>query len=273
MSKPSKLPKPIIRASLEQETSVSSERISFALSEILVDDPSLEFEVDPETHQIVLHGMSEQHLELVVKLLKREYDLAVTLGHPHVIYMETIRTTAIGEGKYIRQTGGSGNYAHVKIRIGPNEYGGGYEFANDSREDSIPVEFVHAIDQGIQNAMQHGVLNGYEMVDINVSLYDGSYHNTDSNEMSFKIAASMAFKESAKKAKPVRLEPVMNIELAVPHEYMGPIIDDLNSRRGWIEDVRKFDGVNIIRAIAPLSTILGYSTQLRMLLKIVRVAP
>ena len=265
MPEPYKHPKPIIKARIEPKTNGSLEKMSLALAMIADDDPTVQVHSDPETKQILLSGMSEQHLEFAVDLLKSEYDVAVNLCNPEVIYLETIRSTAIAEGKYIRQTGGHGNYGHVKIRITPSNHGKGYEFSNDTREGTIPTEYVHATNQGIREALRHGVLTGAEMVDIEVSLYDGSYHGIDSNEMAFKIAASMALKEAARKATPVLMEPVMFVEITVPEEYMGAIISDLNSRRGLIVDMQMFDDSQIISAVAPLSTILGYPAQLRSL--------
>jgi elongation factor G len=259
------LTRPIIRATIEPKMKNISERTCLALAMIADDDPTLR--VDSESEQIILSGTSEQHLELVVDLLIRQHDVAVILGRPEVIYLETIRSMAIAEGKYIRQTGGTGNYGHVKIRITPGEYGKGYEFSNDTRDGSIPAEYIQAIDQGCQDAMRHGVLTGSEMVDIEVSLYDGSYHEIDSNEMAFKIAASMALKEAARKAKPVLLEPVMEVEVRVPEEFMGAVIGDLNSRRGRIEDMEAVGEAMAIKATAPLSTMIGYGPGLQLLLR------
>jgi elongation factor G len=235
------------------------------LAMIAEDDPTLRIDIDSETKQIILSWMSEQHLELAADLLMREHDVAVSLSNPKVIYLETIRSMAVAEGKYIRQTDGKGNYGHIKIRVAPNECGRGYEFSNDTRDGSIPAEYISAIDQGFQEAMQHGILISSEMVDIEVSLYDGSYHEIDSNEMAFKIAAVMAFKEAARKAMPVLLEPVMWVEVTTPEEYIGAIIHDLNSRRGRIEDMQMLDSLQIVRADTPLSTILGYPAKLRSL--------
>ncbi len=207
--------------------------------------------------------MGELHLEIIVDRMMREYKVEANVGKPQVNYRETIRRNAEAEGKYIRQTGGSGNYGHAKIRVSPNEPGKGYEFSNDIKGGVIPKEYIKPIDQGIQEAMAGGVLAGYEMVDIKVSLYDGSYHDVDSNEMAFKIAGSMAFKEAARKAKPVLLEPVMAVEVTVPEEYMGTIIGDLNSRRGRIEGMEMVGGVQAIKATVPLSNMFGYATAMR----------
>jgi elongation factor G len=265
MSQPNNFSKPVITATIEPKTKDARDELGQALARIAQDDPTLRVHIDSETGQTTISGMSEQHLELIADILMSKYDVAVNLSNPTVIYLETIRSMAIGEGKYIRQIGGQGNYGHVKIRIAPSKYGKGYEFSNDTREDSIPAEYIRAIDQGVQEGMRHGVLTGSEMVDIEVSLYDGSYHDDDSNEMAFTIAASMAFKETARKARPVLLEPVMQVEVTVHEEYMGAVINDLNSRRGLIEDMQMLDGSQIIRAVAPLSTMLGYPAQLRSL--------
>jgi elongation factor G len=216
-----------------------------------------------DSGQTIIAGMGELHLEIIVDRMMREYKVEANVGKPQVNYRETIRGNAEAEGKYIRQTGGSGNYGHAKIRISPNEPGAGYEFSNDTKGGTIPKEYIKPIDQGIQEAMLGGVLAGYEMVDVKVSLYDGSYHDVDSNEMAFKIAGSMAFKEAAKKAKPVLLEPVMSVEVTVPEDYMGTIIGDLNSRRGRIEGMEMVGNTQAIRASVPLSTMFGYATHMR----------
>jgi elongation factor G len=186
------------------------------------------------------------------------------IGEPRVIYLETIRRRAEGEGKYIRQTGGFGNYAHCNLRIEPNQPGKGYEFINDIKDQAIPTQYITPIDEGVQKALERGILAGHPMVDVKVTLFDGSYHKVDSNEMAFKIAGSMALKEAARKAKPIRLEPVMNVEITVPEEYMGLIISDLNSRRGRIGDIQRApDGSQVIKAAVPLAEMLGYGKHIR----------
>ena len=207
--------------------------------------------------------MGELHLEIIVDRMMREFKVEASVGKPQVNYRETIRSHSEAEGKYIRQTGGSGNYGHCRIRITPNQPGKGYEFSNDIKGGTIPKEYIKPIDQGIQEAMQGGVLAGYEMVDVKVSLYDGSYHEVDSNEMAFKIAGSIAFKEAARKAKPVLLEPVMAVEVVVPEDYMGAIIGDLQSRRGRVEGMEMVGNTQAIRATVPLSTMFGYATHMR----------
>ncbi len=256
-------PKPVIEVAVEPKTKADQEKMGMALAKLAQEDPTFRVRTDPDSAQTIIAGMGELHLEIIVDRMMREYKVEANVGKPQVNYRETIRANAEAEGKYIRQTGGSGNYGHAKIRISPNEPGKGYEFSNDIKGGSIPKEYIKPIDQGIQDAMQRGVLAGYEMVDVKVSLYDGSYHDVDSNEMAFKIAGSIAFKEAARKAKPVLLEPVMSVEVTVPDEYMGTIIGDLNSRRGRIEGMEMVGGVQAIRATVPLSTMFGYATHMR----------
>ena len=256
-------PAPVIAVAVEPKTKADQEKMSLALAKLAQEDPTFRVHTDPDSGQTIISGMGELHLEIIVDRMMREFKVEANVGKPQVAYRETIRSNAEAEGKYIRQTGGSGNYGHAKIRIQPNEAGKGYEFVNDIKGGVIPKEYIKPIDQGIQDAMLRGVLAGYEMVDIKVSLYDGSYHEVDSNEMAFKIAGSMAFKEAAKKAKPVLLEPMMDVEVTVPEEYMGTIIGDLNSRRGRIEGMEMVGGSQAIKAIVPLSTMFGYATQMR----------
>jgi elongation factor G len=256
-------PAPVIEVAVEPKTKVDQEKMGMALAKLAQEDPTFKVRTDITNGQTIISGMGELHLEIIVDRMMREYKVEANVGKPQVNYRETIRSNAEAEGKYIRQTGGSGNYGHAKIRVSPNEPGKGYEFSNDTKGGTIPKEYIKPIDQGIQEAMLGGILAGYEMVDIKVSLYDGSYHDVDSNEMAFKIAGSMAFKEAARKAKPVLLEPVMSVEVTVPEEYMGTIIGDLNSRRGRIEGMEMVGGVQAIRATVPLSTMFGYATAMR----------
>ncbi len=256
-------PEPVIEVAVEPKTKADQEKMGMALAKLAQEDPTFRVRTDQTNGQTIISGMGELHLEIIVDRMMREHKVEANVGKPQVNYRETIRTNAEAEGKYIRQSGGSGNYGHAKIRIEPNETGKGYEFSNDTKGGAIPKEYVKPIDQGIQEAMQGGVLAGYEMVDIKVSLYDGSYHDVDSNEMAFKIAGSMAFKEAARKAKPVLLEPVMAVEVTVPEDYMGTVIGDLNSRRGRIEGMEMVGGVQAIKATVPLSTMFGYATNLR----------
>jgi translation elongation factor EF-G len=248
----------IIFIAVEPKTKADQEKMGMALAKLAQEDPTFRVHTDPDSGQTIIAGMGELHLEIIVDRMMREYKVEANVGKPQVAYRETIRANAEAEGKYIRQTGGSSNYGHAKIRISPNEPGKGYEFTNEIKGGVIPKEYIKPIDLGIQDAMTRGVLAGYEMVDIKVSLYDGSYHDVDSNEMAFKIAGSMAFKEAAKKAKPVVLEPVMDVEVTVPEVYMGAILGDLNSRRGLIVDMEMIGETQVIRAAVPLPTLFGY---------------
>jgi len=256
-------PAPVIAVAVEPKTKADQEKMGLALAKLAQEDPTFKVHTDPDSGQTIISGMGELHLEIIVDRMMREYKVEANVGKPQVAYRETIRSHAEAEGKYIRQTGGSGNYGHCWIKLEPNEPGKGYEFSNDIKGGVIPREYIKPIDQGIREAMLGGVLAGYEMVDVKVSLFDGSYHDVDSNEMAFKIAGSMAFKEAARRAKPVLLEPVMAVEVVVPEEYMGAIIGDLNSRRGRIEEIGVEGNSQVIKAIVPLSEMFGYATQMR----------
>jgi len=255
-------PEPVIAVAVEPKTKTDQEKMGVALSKLAAEDPTFRVHTDPDSGQTIISGMGELHLEIIVDRMMREYKVDANVGKPQVAYRETIRKNSEAEGKYIRQTGGSGNYGHCKIRIEPNP-GKGYEFVNDIVGGSIPKEYIKPIDQGIREALEGGILAGYSMVDVKVSLYDGSYHDVDSNEMAFKIAGSMAVKEAARKASPVLLEPVMSVEVVVPEEYMGTIIGDLNSRRGRIEGMEHRAGSQVIKSMVPLSEMFGYATQMR----------
>ena len=255
-------PTPVIAVAVEPKTKSDQEKMGVALSKLAQEDPTFKVHTDPDSGQTIISGMGELHLEIIVDRMMREYKVDANVGKPQVAYRETIRKKSEAEGKYIRQTGGSGNYGHCKIRIEPNP-GKGYEFENDTTGGSIPKEYIKPIDQGIREALEGGILAGYEMVDVKVILYDGSYHDVDSNEMAFKIAGSMAVKEAARKASPVLLEPQMSVEVVVPEEYMGTIIGDLNSRRGRIEGMEHRAGSQVIKAHVPLSEMFGYATQMR----------
>jgi elongation factor G len=257
--------RPIITIAVEPKTQLDRDKMNSALTKLAQNDPTFNVHIDPDLSQTIIAGMSELHIEKIIDRLKEECEVELAIGAPKVVYLETIRANAEAEGKYVRHTGGSGNYGHTKIRIEPNVSGEGYEFINNITDNVIPGKYIRPIDEGIQSAMHGGVLAGYEMIDIKVSLYDGSHHEVDSNEMSFKIAGSMAFKEAARKAKPVLLEPVMDVEVTVPDEYIGTIINDLNSRSGRIEDMEKVGRMQSIKATVPLSTMLGYATHLRSL--------
>jgi len=256
-------PAPVIAVAVEPKTKSDQEKMGVALGKLAQEDPTFKVSTDPDSGQTILEGMGELHLEILVDRMMREFGVQANVGKPQVAYRETIRKQSQAEGKYIRQTGGSGQYGHVRIRLEPNEPGKGYEFVNDVVGGVIPKEFIKPVDQGIKEAMEGGVLAGYEMVDVKATLYDGSYHDVDSNEMAFKIAGSMAFKEAARKASPVLLEPVMSVEVVVPEEYMGTIIGDLSSRRGRIEALEHRAGSQVIKAMVPLAEMFGYATNMR----------
>jgi elongation factor G len=254
---------PVISVAVEPKTKGDQEKMGIALNRLAQEDPTFKVATDPDSGQTIISGMGELHLEIIIDRMMREYKVEANVGKPQVAYRETIRRHAEAEGKYIRQTGGSGHYGHVKLRVDPNEKGKGFEFVNEIVGGSVPREYIKPIEQGIRQAMEGGVLAGYEMVDIKATLYDGSYHEVDSNEMAFKIAASMGFKEAARKASPVLLEPIMSVEVVVPEEFMGTIIGDLNSRRGRIEGIDHRAGSQVIRALVPLAEMFGYATQMR----------
>jgi len=256
-------PDPVIAVAVEPKTKTDQEKMGVALSKLAQEDPTFRVHTDPESNQTIISGMGELHLEIIVDRMMREFNVQANVGKPQVAYRETIRKGAGAEGKYIRQTGGSGQYGHVKIRIEPNEPGKGFEFVNDVVGGVVPREYIKPVEQGIKEALEGGVLAGYPMVDIKATLYDGSYHEVDSNEMAFKIAGSMAFKEAARKASPVLLEPVMSVEVVVPEEYMGTIIGDLNSRRGRIEGIEHRAGSQVVKAMVPLAEMFGYATNMR----------
>lgn len=256
-------PEPVISIAIEPKTKADQDKLSISLNKLAVEDPSFRVKVDEETGQTIISGMGELHLEIIVDRLLREFKVGANVGRPQVAYKETIRKKAKAEGKFIKQTGGRGQYGHVWLEIEPNEKGKGFEFNNKIVGGAIPKEYIPAIEKGIREAMESGILAGYPMVDIKVTLFDGSYHEVDSSEMAFKIAASMGFKEAARKADPVLLEPIMSIEVVAPEEFMGDIIGDLNSRRGKILGIEERSGARIIKALAPLAEMFGYATDLR----------
>jgi elongation factor G len=249
---------PIIFVPVSPRNDGDREKFHRALSVVVQEDPSIRIKKESDDGPTNLSGMSEEHLKVICDRLLGEFKLQLDIGEPTVIYLETVRKSAEAEGKYIRHTGGAGNYGHVKIRVEPNEAGRGFEFVNDIKGGVVPWEYIKPTEQGIREALQGGVLAGYEIVDVKATLFDGSYHEVDSNEMAFKIAGSMAFKEAARKAAPVLLEPVMSVEVVVPEEHMGTIIGDLNSRRGRIEGMERRAGSQVIRALVPLAEMLGY---------------
>jgi elongation factor G len=256
-------PAPVISVAVEPKTKGDQEKMGIALNKLSQEDPTFKVHTDPDSGQTIISGMGELHLEIIVDRMMREFSVEANVGKPQVAYRETIRKHAEAEGKYIRQTGGRGQYGHAKIRLEPNEAGKGYEFINEIVGGVVPKEYIKPIDQGMQEAMEGGVLAGYPMVDIKATLYDGSYHEVDSNEMAFKIAGSMAFKEAARKASPVILEPVMSVEVVVPEDFAGTIMGDLSSRRGRIEGMEHRAGSQVIKAIVPLAEMFGYATHMR----------
>jgi len=256
-------PAPVISLAIEPKTKADQEKLGQGLGKLKAEDPTFHVKTDEETGQVVIAGMGELHLEIIVDRLKREFSVEATVGKPQVAYKETITRGAEGEGRYIKQTGGRGQYGHAKIRIIPRKPGEGYEFENEIIGGSIPKEFIKPIDMGIREAMTTGVLAGYPMDDIRIELYDGSYHDVDSSEMAFKIAGSMAFKDAAKKAHPVLLEPVMRVEVVVPEDYMGDVIGNITSRRGHIQQMEVRGGSQVIASRVPLSEMFGYATDLR----------
>ena len=255
-------PEPVIHVAIEPKTKAGQEKMGIALAKLAEEDPTFRAYTDEETGQTIIAGMGELHLEIIVDRLLREFKVEANVGKPQVAYKETIRRNAESDTKYARQSGGKGQYGHVKIRIEPNP-GKGYEFANEIVGGAIPKEYIPAVDQGIQGALLSGTLAGYNVVDIKVTLYDGSYHEVDSSEMAFKIAGSMAVKDAIKKADPVLLEPIMKVTVIVPEEYMGDVIGDLNSRRGMILGMDAVPGAQQINAEVPLSEMFGYATDMR----------
>jgi elongation factor G len=254
---------PVISVAVEPKTKADQEKMGMALGRLAQEDPTFKVHTDPDSGQTIISGMGELHLEIIVDRMMREYKVEANVGKPQVAYRETIRKHSEAEGKYIRQTGGKGQYGHAKIKLDPQPPGLGYEFVNDITGGSVPKEFIKPIDQGIREALEGGILAGYPMVDVKATLYDGSYHDVDSNEMAFKIAGSMAFKEAARKASPVLLEPVMAVEVVTPEDYAGVIMGDLSSRRGRIEGMEHRAGSQVIKAIVPLAEMFGYATHMR----------
>ncbi len=256
-------PEPVIQIAVEPKTKADQEKMSIALGKLAEEDPSFRVSTHEETGQTLIGGMGELHLEIIVDRLKREFKVEAEVGEPQVAFRETIRTAVEQECKYAKQSGGRGQYGHVHIRLEPKEAGTGYEFVNNISGGVIPKEYIPAVDKGIQEAMQNGVLAGYPVVDFKITLYDGSYHDVDSSEMAFKIAGSMAFKDACRKANAVLLEPMMKVEVEVPEEYMGDVIGDLNRRRGQINSMDDRMGLKIVNAFVPLAEMFGYSTDLR----------
>jgi elongation factor G len=256
-------PEPVIAVAVEPKTKADQERMGIALSKLAQEDPSFRVHTDEESGQTIISGMGELHLEIIVDRLKREFKVEANVGAPQVAYRETIRKLVEQEGKFVRQSGGRGQYGHVYLRLEPREPGEGYEFANNIVGGVVPKEYIPAVDKGVREQMENGVVAGYPMVDVKVTLFDGSYHDVDSSEMAFKIAGSMAFKEGAAKAKPVLLEPIMKVEVVTPEEYMGDVMGDLNRRRGLVQGMEDTPSGKVIRAEVPLAEMFGYATDLR----------
>jgi elongation factor G len=256
-------PKPVISLAIEPKTKADQEKLGVGLQKLMAEDPTFRVNTDQQTGQVIIAGMGELHLEIIVDRLKREFNVEASVGKPQVAYKETLTRPADGEGRYVKQTGGRGQYGHAKIHLYPGEPGTGYIFENEVTGGSIPKEFIKPIDEGIKEALTRGVLAGYPVDDVKIELYDGSYHDVDSSEMAFKIAGSMAFQDAAKRAKPVLLEPVMRVEVVVPKEYMGDVMGNLASRRGQIQSQEDRGGTQIIAARVPLSEMFGYATDLR----------
>jgi len=257
-------PKPVISVAIEPKTKADQEKLSVALGKLAQEDPSFKIAYDNDTGQTIISGMGELHLDIIVDRLLREFKVGANVGKPQVAYRETIRQKTVAEGKFVRQSGGRGQFGHVNIEIEPLEPGGdNFEFVNKIVGGSIPREYISAVEKGAKEALESGVLAGYPVVDVKVTLFDGSYHEVDSSEMAFKIAGSMAIKNASNKAKPVLLEPIMGIEVVTPEEYMGDVIGDLNSRRGRVQSMTQRSNVRVIAAQVPLSSMFGYATDLR----------
>jgi len=260
---PIQFPEPVISVAVEPKTKADSDKLSAALAKLAEEDPSFRVRFDPETGQTLIAGMGELHLEIITDRLVREFKVEAHVGRPQVAYRETIRQPARGEGRFIRQTGGRGQYGHAVVEIEPLPRGGGFEFVDRITGGVIPKEFIKPVEEGVREAMETGVLAGYPVVDVRVTLVDGSYHEVDSSELAFKIAGSLAFKDAAQKAKPVLLEPVMKVEVTTPEAYMGDVLADLNARRGRIQAMEQRQGLRVITALVPLAEMFGYATDLR----------
>ena len=256
-------PDPVIQIAIEPKTKAGQEKMGIALAKLAEEDPTFKTYTDPETGQTIIAGMGELHLEIIVDRLLREFKVEANVGKPQVSYKETITKESIVDNKYAKQSGGHGQYGHVKIRLYPRQPGEGYEFVNKIVGGAIPKEFIPKIDEGIREAMETGPLAGYQVVDVGCELFDGSYHEVDSSEMAFKIAASMAFREAAAKAAPILLEPIFKVEVTAPEEYMGDVIGDISSRRGRIEGTDIRNGAATVDGMVPLSEMFGYATDLR----------
>jgi elongation factor G len=256
-------PDPVISVAVEPKTKADQDRMGVALSKLAQEDPSFRVHTDEESGQVIISGMGELHLEIIVDRMKREFNVEANVGAPQVAYRETIRKSVEHESKFVRQSGGRGQYGHVWLRIEPQEAGAGYEFVNEIVGGVVPKEYIPAVDKGVQEQLKCGVLAGYPILDVKVSIFDGSYHDVDSNEIAFKIAGSMCFREGAKKADPVLLEPIMRVEIATPEEYMGDVVGDINRRRGIIQGMEDTPSGKAVSCEVPLSEMFGYATDLR----------
>ncbi len=256
-------PDPVISVAVEPKTKADQEKMNLALNKLVQEDPSFRVRTDEESGQIIISGMGELHLEIIVDRMKREFNVEANVGAPQVAYRETIKGAVEQEGKFIRQSGGRGQYGHVWLRIEPQEIGAGYEFVNEIVGGVVPKEYIPAVDKGIQEQLKSGILAGYPVLDVKVTLFDGSYHDVDSNEMAFKIAGSMCFREGARKASPILLEPIMKVEIATPEEYMGDVVGDINRRRGMIQGMEDTPSGKILSCEVPLAEMFGYATDLR----------
>ena len=256
-------PDPVISVAVEPKTKADQDKMGLALSKLAQEDPSFRVHTDEESGQVIISGMGELHLEIIVDRMKREFNVEANVGAPQVAYRETIRNSVEQEGKFIRQSGGRGQYGHVWLRIEPQEIGAGYEFVNEIVGGVVPKEYIPAVDKGVQEQLKCGVLAGYPMLDVKVSIFDGSYHDVDSNELAFKIAGSMCFREGARKANPVLLEPIMKVEISTPEEYMGDVVGDINRRRGIIQGMEDMPSGKTVSCEVPLSEMFGYATDLR----------
>ncbi|MBD3777468.1 MAG: elongation factor G, partial [Thiotrichales bacterium] len=258
-------PEPVISIAVEPKTKGDQEKMGIALQKLAAEDPSFRVNTDEETGQTIMSGMGELHLEILVDRMKREFNVEANVGAPQVSYRETIKSAVEAEGKFVRQSGGRGQYGHVVLKIEPSEPGAGYEFVNAIVGGVVPREYIPAVEKGAKEQLESGVIAGYPMVDVKVTLTDGSYHDVDSNEMAFRVAASMGIKNGVVKANPVVLEPIMSVEVTTPEDYMGDVMGDLNRRRGLVQSMDDIQGAKLLKALVPLSEMFGYATQLRSL--------
>ncbi len=256
-------PDPVIHIAIEPKTKVDQEKMGMAMQKLAEEDPTFRIHTDEETLQTIISGMGELHLEIIVDRMKREFGVEANVGAPQVAYKETVRQSAEAEGKHVKQSGGKGQYGHCWVRIEPQEEGKGFEFVDEVKGGTIPREYIPAIQKGIKESLDRGIVAGYPLVDIKATVFDGSYHEVDSSELAFKLAGSLAFQEACKKAHPVILEPIMSVEVTTPEEYMGDVIGDLSAKRGQIQEMTDRGNAKIVRAMVPLSSMFGYATALR----------